>query len=73
MLSSLVSGLIIEPMGRKRSMIFVNIPHLCGWLSFYFATTNAHIFLGMALLGVACGLAESPVITYVGEIWFVNV
>lgn len=68
---SLLSGPITEPMGRKRAMLFVNIPHLVGWFVLYFATTLPHIFIGLSLLGLGVGLKEAPIITYVGEIWLV--
>lgn len=59
-------------MGRKRAMLFVNIPHLLGWFLLYFATSLTDIFIGMSLLGLGVGLMEAPIITYVGEIWLVN-
>lgn len=69
--TSLFSGVLIEPMGRKKAMLLVNIPLFFGWFSLYCATSHAQVFFGMALLGAGGGLMESPVLTYVGEIWFV--
>lgn len=65
---SILSGIITEPMGRKRAMLFVNIPHLLGWVLLYFSTTHAQVFIGMCLLGLGVGLMEAPIITYVGEV-----
>lgn len=68
---SLFSGIITEPIGRKRAMIFVNIPHIIGWFLLYFATSLTEIFIGVSLLGLGVGLMEAPIVTYVGEIWLV--
>lgn len=68
---SLVSGIITEPMGRKRALMVVNIPHLLGWYTLYLSTSLTHVFIGMALLGLGIGLMEAPIITYVGEVWLV--
>lgn len=65
---SIVSGIITEPLGRKKAMLIVNIPHLLGWLLLYFSTTHTQVFIGMALLGLGVGLMEAPIITYVGEV-----
>lgn len=69
MFSSIFSGILIEPLGRRTSMILVNIPCFLGWISLYFSTSHTHVFIGMAMLGLASGLMESPVVIYVGEIW----
>lgn len=69
---SLLSGIVTEPLGRKRAMILVNIPHLFGWFLLYFSTSLTQIFIGMSLLGLGVGLTEAPIITYVGEIWLVH-
>lgn len=50
-------------------MILVNIPYLIGWLTLYQATSVAEIFIGFVMLGLAVGLMEAPVVTYLGEIW----
>lgn len=68
-LGSVVSGWISEPLGRKRAMLVVNIPHLIAWLLLYNATELWHIFLANILLGLGVGLMEAPILTYVGEIW----
>lgn len=70
-LGSVVSGWISEPLGRKHAMLVVNIPHLIAWLLLYYSTTLWEIFLANILLGLGVGLMEAPIITYVGEIWWV--
>lgn len=63
-----MSGFLASWLGRKRSMIFVNIPHIVGWIILYAAKNVDQIFMGNILLGMGNGLMESPVILYVGEI-----
>lgn len=67
-IGSLMSGWITEPIGRKRAMFFVNIPHLVAWTMFYYSTTLGEMWIAFALLGFGIGLMESPIVTYVGEI-----
>lgn len=50
--------------GRKRLMIFVNIPFAIGWLILFQATQVWHIIVGFAMHGLAIGLMESSVFTY---------
>lgn len=59
-----------DPLGRKRSMIFVNIPLALGWFLVYQGDVFWKILTGCAFLGLGIGLMESPVTTYLGEIWF---
>lgn len=68
-IGSALSGWITEPIGRKHSMIFLNIPHLIAWLMLHFANTHAEMYIAALLLGLGVGLMEAPVVTYVGEIW----
>lgn len=62
----------IDPLGRKRAMFFVNIPFIIAWFVMFNASSTVQIFIGTILLGLSIGLTESPIITYVGEIWQVN-
>lgn len=65
---SVLSGIVLEPLGRKRSMILVNIPHIIAWLMLYFAGSLTELFIAAVLLGLGVGFMEAPIITYVGEI-----
>lgn len=55
-------------MGRKRGMQIVNLPMLGAWLCFHFSTSVHHLYAGLCLAGVAGGLLEAPVLTYVAEV-----
>lgn len=67
-IGSLLSGWITEPIGRKRSFIFVSIPHLIALMLLYRSTTYAHVIWALVLIGIGQGLMEAPLITYIGEI-----
>ncbi|XP_052133186.1 facilitated trehalose transporter Tret1 [Frankliniella occidentalis] len=65
---SVLSGLLLEPLGRKRAMLLVNAPHLLSWLLLSTARSHAALFAAAALMGLGMGFMEAPIITYVGEI-----
>lgn len=65
---SLASGLITDSLGRKWSMILMNIPFIIGWFMLYQAKFVWQIFVGFALLGFSIGLTVQ-VSVYFGEIW----
>lgn len=67
-IGSVLSGIILEPLGRKRSMILVNIPHIIGWLMLHFAGSLEEMYIAAVLLGLGVGFMEAPIVTYVGEI-----
>lgn len=62
------SGWITEQLGRKKSMILVNLPHIIAWTLLYFAHSAFMVYVAAALLGLGAGLLGSPVAVYVGEI-----
>jgi len=63
-----VSGLLFEPLGRKRGMLLVNFPHLLSWFLLFFATSLVEIFVAGVIMGLGVGFMEAPILTYVGEI-----
>lgn len=68
-IGSALSGWLTEPIGRKRAMILVNIPHIIAWTLMYFARSATEINVAAVLIGLGTGLMEAPILTYVGEIW----
>lgn len=52
-------------------MLFVNVPLVIAWFMLYNASSTIEVFIAFSLLGLGVGLMESPVITYIGEIWYV--
>ncbi|XP_068082922.1 facilitated trehalose transporter Tret1 [Anabrus simplex] len=67
-IGSILSGMVLEPLGRKRSMIVVNIPQLAGWLLLYWADSVTLLYTAAIIMGMGVGFMEAPIITYVGEI-----
>lgn len=67
-LASILSAIVTDPLGRKRTMMLANIPLIIGWFMMYNATSVTEIFVANLMHGLANGLMESPTITYVGEI-----
>ncbi|KAJ2954361.1 hypothetical protein O0L34_g2623 [Tuta absoluta] len=63
-----LSGVVTTPLGRRRAMQLVNVPFLVAWLLFHFARTTSHLYGALCLTGLAGGLLEAPVLTYVAEI-----
>lgn len=65
---SLLSGMVAGRIGRKNSMLFVNIPNFFGWTLLSLASSSTQVFIGSMLTGFGAGFLEVSVITYVGEI-----
>ncbi|CAK1588770.1 unnamed protein product [Parnassius mnemosyne] len=63
-----MSGVVTSPLGRRRAMQAVNLPFFIAWLMFYFSSTTGHLYGALFLTGLAGGLLEAPVLTYVAEI-----
>ncbi|XP_045509445.1 facilitated trehalose transporter Tret1-like [Colias croceus] len=63
-----LSGSVTSPLGRRRAMQFVNLPFFIAWLVFHFSKTTSHLYTALILTGLAGGLLEAPVLTYVAEI-----
>nr|XP_014290513.2 facilitated trehalose transporter Tret1-like [Halyomorpha halys] len=67
-LGSVLSGFILEPLGRKYAMMVVNLPHLLGWFLLYTAANKLTLYSAAMIMGLGVGFMEAPIITYVGEI-----
>ncbi|XP_053624848.1 facilitated trehalose transporter Tret1-like isoform X2 [Plodia interpunctella] len=63
-----LSGVVTAPMGRRRAMQVVNLPFFVAWLLFHFSSTTEHLYGALILTGLAGGILEAPVLTYVAEI-----
>ncbi|XP_014273037.1 facilitated trehalose transporter Tret1 [Halyomorpha halys] len=67
-LGSVFSGMMMEPLGRKKSMMLLNIPFLTAWTMLYLANSVATLYIAGAIMGFGVGCTEAPILTYVGEI-----
>ncbi|KPJ09279.1 Facilitated trehalose transporter Tret1 [Papilio machaon] len=63
-----LSGVVTSPLGRRRAMQAVNLPFIIAWLLFYYSKTPVYLYAALFLTGLAGGLLEAPVLTYVAEI-----
>ncbi|KAK7579812.1 hypothetical protein V9T40_000441 [Parthenolecanium corni] len=63
-----ISGAVTQPLGRKRSMMALNLPFFTVWLLYYNATDVITLYIALIISGLAGGLHEAPVLTYVAEI-----
>lgn len=61
---------LLDVFGRKRSMILANVPFTIAWITLCGAEDVYELFIANILLGLGSGLMESPVVAYVGEIWY---
>ncbi|KAK9888537.1 hypothetical protein WA026_000783 [Henosepilachna vigintioctopunctata] len=67
-LGALVSGMLTQPLGRRRTMQLISVPFFVSWMFYYFSSNIWHIFTALIISGVTGGLMESPVLTYVAEV-----
>ncbi|PSN31573.1 hypothetical protein C0J52_20805 [Blattella germanica] len=64
---SLMSGILVEKLGRKGGILVVNIPYLLAWILFCTAPNVTMLFVANILTGIAVGLSEAPLNNYGGE------
>lgn len=65
---SFMSGILQERYGRKRCMIFANVPSILGWIMLYRTNSSTMLYTSMVLMGMSIGFSEAPILSYVGEI-----
>lgn len=67
---NLLSGAVLDAIGRKKSLILISAPFIIGWAILCAVPQPLNVpllFIGRALTGVAAGLASAPSAVYVGE------
>lgn len=57
-LGSCLSGFLNDTLGRKKTLIFVNIPYAIAWITLYNSNTLGAIYTAFAIHGLAMGLME---------------
>ncbi|CAH1723921.1 unnamed protein product [Aphis gossypii] len=72
-LGCILSGCLQGVLGRKRSMLLVNVPHLAGWYLLYSAGSPLMLTIASALMGIGVGFLEAPTMAYIGEIGEPNI
>lgn len=66
---SLLSGIVSQHLGRKRTLLIMNIPFFISWVLLYTAEKNYHFYLATSMHGLAQGMVEAPLFAYGSEIW----
>lgn len=70
-IGSLLSGIITDAIGRRKTMLLVNFPNVVAWLLLAQTETLPVIYFAFGLFGIGAGLMEAPIMTYLSEIWWV--
>ncbi|XP_015111574.1 facilitated trehalose transporter Tret1 [Diachasma alloeum] len=64
----LLTGYLMDYLGRKRSLIITEIPALLGWLLITFATSVEAIYAGRFFVGLGSGMVGAPARVYTSEV-----
>lgn len=64
----ILSGPIVQTLGRRRALVFFSIPFTIEWIVLYQATDFKILMIGLGLIGITAGLVHNPIIIYVAEI-----
>ena len=67
-LGSICSGIMVEKLGRKRSLLVINVLYFIAWLLLYTAPNFTFLLIANFVIGVSVGLTEAPLVNYGGEI-----
>lgn len=63
----ILSGYLMDLIGRKRTLIITEIPLILGWLLISTSTTVETIYVGRLLVGLGSGMVGAPARVYTGE------
>lgn len=66
---SILSGFSNEAIGRKWTIILINIFLLISWSMLAYSSSALMAFSAFGILGFGLGLSSAPSMTYIGEIW----
>ncbi|XP_043279024.1 facilitated trehalose transporter Tret1-like isoform X2 [Venturia canescens] len=64
----ILSGYMMDLLGRKRSLIITEVPALLGWLLITFATDVQMIYAGRFFVGLGSGMVGAPARVYTSEV-----
>lgn len=64
----LLSGYMMDVLGRKRSLIITEVPALLGWILITFATDVRMIYAGRFFVGLGSGMVGAPARVYTSEV-----
>ena len=67
-LGSVVPFLLMDRIGRKRTLLFATIPKIVSWILIGLANTIPQLYVGRILAGVGCGITYAVMPMYLGEV-----
>ncbi|CAD1478816.1 unnamed protein product, partial [Heterotrigona itama] len=67
-LGSVVPFLLMDRIGRKRTLLFATIPKIISWILIGLANTVPQLYIGRILAGVGCGITYAVMPMYLGEV-----
>lgn len=73
LVGALLSGFIVEKIGRRWALIFYSIPFTLGWGLIIGATVATMILIGRIILGLAIGALSGTVPAYLIDISTINI
>uniref|UniRef100_A0A8D8W6D7 Facilitated trehalose transporter Tret1 n=1 Tax=Cacopsylla melanoneura TaxID=428564 RepID=A0A8D8W6D7_9HEMI len=65
---SIASCFVQGYLGRRKSMILVNLPLILGWYLLYLGESVEMLFTSAIISGLAIGFMEAPTLAYIGEV-----
>ena len=63
----LLSGYLMDLIGRKRTLIITEVPLILGWLLISFSSCVEMIYVGRLLVGLGSGMVGAPARVYTSE------
>ncbi|XP_069704012.1 facilitated trehalose transporter Tret1-like [Periplaneta americana] len=64
----IVSGYLMDLIGRKRTLIITEIPLILGWILISTSSAVEMIYVGRLLVGLGSGMVGAPARVYTGEV-----
>lgn len=64
----ILSGYLLDAIGRKRTIILTLMPMIVGWFLISAATNVEMIYAGRLFVGLGSGMMGSPARVYTGEV-----
>ncbi|KAI5736881.1 hypothetical protein M8J76_008085 [Diaphorina citri] len=64
---AVISGYLVDLIGRKVVLIIVCVPYFVGWILLSYAQSVGTIMVGSMALSIGLGFCEGPMYSYLGE------
>jgi Arabinose efflux permease len=65
---AVISGYLVDLIGRKVVLIIVCVPYFVGWILLSYAQSVGTIMVGSMALSIGLGFCEGPMYSYLGEV-----